>query len=305
MATIRPKSLSEFIGQERQKSLLSLRMKAARMQSTTLPHILIHGPAGFGKTTLANIIASEMEVELLHILCPEVSDASEIPMKILENPGKYVFLDEVHRLRAKLQESLYILLEDFKIDYRGVLLDIPDFCMISATTEVGSLLRPMRDRYPIVLSLGEYSQDNLIDMVKWYASQLNSSISDTAAQVIAVVCKGTPRAVTRILMACNDMRVVEEAEYISEGIVRDTLDLMNINNKGLDEDDRKYLQTLIVSFDGGPAGVDALSLATDINKFTIIETIEPYLMKIGYIQRTPTGRRVTEKGMMELVQVLG
>lgn len=302
--SLRPKLLSDYVGQEKIKSKLKVYMDAAKMRGESLDHVLFYGPPGLGKTTLATIIANEMDVNIKITSGPAIEKPGEMAA-ILNNlqEGDVLFVDEIHRLNRQVEEVLYPAMEDYSIDVvigkdtaaRSIRLDLPKFTLVGATTRVGMLSAPLRDRFGVVERLQYYEVGELEQIVTRSAKLFKTEIEQEGATEIARRSRGTPRLANRLLKRVRDFAQVRYDGNISKMVVDETLDLLEVDKLGLDHLDRGILMTMIEKFSGGPVGLDTLAASLGEDRGTIEEVYEPYLLQEGLILRTPRGRVVTER----------
>ncbi len=300
---IRPKSLEDYLGQRVVREQMEIFLAAARQRDEPLDHTLIFGPPGLGKTTLASIIAHEMGVALKTTSGPVLEKAGDIAalMTNLE-PGDVLFIDEIHRLSPYVEEILYPAMEDYQLDImigegpaaRSIKLDLPPFTLVGATTRAGLLTSPLRDRFGIVQRLEFYEVDDLAKIVARSAKLLEIPVDDAGAMEMARRARGTPRIANGLLRRVRDYAEVKSDGRITESIAQQALDMLNVDQLGLDHLDRRLLLMLIEKFEGGPVGVDSLAAALSEERGTLEDVLEPYLIQQGYLLRTPRGRMVTQ-----------
>lgn len=300
---LRPQLLKDYIGQQKVKETLSIYIEAARQREEPLDHVLFYGPPGLGKTTLAGIIANEMGVKMKVTSGPVIEKPGEIAA-ILNNlsEGDVLFIDEIHRLNRQVEEVLYPAMEDFAIDIvigkgaaaRSIRLDLPKFTLVGATTRAGLLTAPLRDRFGVVSRLEFYSTQDLMTIIRRSAEVLHVKIDERGAEELARRSRGTPRLANRLLKRVRDYAQVCHDGVITLQVANEALDLLDVDKYGLDQSDRNILLTMMNKFRGGPVGLDTLAAALGEDSGTLEEVYEPYLIKNGFIQRTPRGRVVTE-----------
>ncbi|ADU29754.1 Holliday junction DNA helicase RuvB [Evansella cellulosilytica DSM 2522] len=301
--SLRPQTLTQYIGQENVKNNLNVFIEAAKMREETLDHVLLYGPPGLGKTTLSMIIANEMNVQLRTTSGPAIERPGDLAaiLTALE-PGDVLFIDEIHRLNRSVEEVLYPAMEDFCLDIvigkgpsaRSVRLDLPPFTLVGATTRAGMLSAPLRDRFGVVSRLQYYTHEELTEIVERTALVMNVEIDHEAAIEIARRSRGTPRIANRLLRRVRDFAQVKGDNTIKLDVTQHALQLLQVDKLGLDEIDHKLLRNIVEKFRGGPVGLDTIAATIGEESHTIEDVYEPYLLQIGFLQRTPRGRMVTD-----------
>ncbi|MFB3160673.1 Holliday junction branch migration DNA helicase RuvB [Neobacillus sp. 179-J 1A1 HS] len=301
--SLRPQTLKQYIGQDQVKKSLEIFIEAARLRKETLDHVLLYGPPGLGKTTLAVIIANEMGVNIRTTSGPAIERPGDLAaiLTALE-PGDVLFIDEIHRLPRQIEEVLYPAMEDFCLDIvigkgpsaRSVRLDLPPFTLVGATTRAGSLSAPLRDRFGVLSRLEYYKEDQLKNIVLRTADLFETKIDDQSAAEIARRARGTPRIANRLLRRVRDFAQVKGNGEIDITLARESLELLQVDKLGLDHIDHKLLKGIIERFRGGPVGLDTIAASIGEESETIEDVYEPYLLQIGFLQRTPRGRVVTD-----------
>ncbi|MDI6781380.1 MAG: Holliday junction branch migration DNA helicase RuvB [bacterium] len=301
--SLRPGGFSDFIGQSKLKENLEVFIQAATARGDSLDHILFYGPPGLGKTTLSNIIASELGVNIKSIAAPVLERPGDLAAILTDlSPFDVLFIDEIHRLNRMTEELLYLAMEDFKLDIligngpsaKNVRIDLPKFTLVGATTRAGQLTSPLRDRFGIVNRMDFYTQEEMQQIVKRAAGILCVQIDEFGIEEIARRSRGTPRISNRLLKRIRDFAQVKGDGKITKEITCLGLDALEVDEYGLDAMDRKIMETLIDKFRGGPVGLNTLTIAVSEETITVEDVYEPYLVKIGFLERTPRGRKATE-----------
>ena len=308
-SSIRPLVLDEYIGQSEVKENIHVFIEAAKMRNETLDHVLLYGPPGLGKTTLAYIIAREMGVNIKTASGPSIEKSGDLAaiLSTLE-PGDVLFIDEIHRMPRYIEEILYPAMEDFTLDIiigsegnsRNIKIDLPPFTLVGATTRAGDLSSPLRDRFGIVSKLKFYTDDELSAIVKRTSRVLKMDITDEAALELAKRSRGTPRIANRLFKRVRDFALVDKKEIIDLEVMKKALDRLKVDKGGLDEADHQLLRAIIERFNGGPVGIEALASSIGEEVSTIEDVMEPYLLQEGYLKRTSRGRCVTPKAYEQL-----
>lgn len=306
---LRPLKLHEFIGQQKLKENASIFVKSALQRKEPLDHVLLYGPPGLGKTTLAQIIANELGSNFKSTAGPILAKAGDLAAIITSlNENDVLFIDEIHRLNISVEEILYSAMEDFKLDImigegpaaRSIKIDLPKFTLIGATTRIGLISNPLRDRFNIPFRLEFYNNDELQEIISRAALIIKSNITFEGAKTLAGRCRGTPRIALRLLKRVRDFALFYSSNIIDEKIVNIALDELDVDKLGLDSGDRKYLSFIADNYAGGPVGIETIAAGLAEQKDNIEETIEPFLIQLGLIQRTPRGRMLTPQALAHL-----
>lgn len=310
--SLRPQKLSQYIGQKKVKEVLKIFIESAKMRNQPLDHVLLSGPPGLGKTTLAGIISNEMDVNIRVTSGPAIERPGDLAAILTNlNENDVLFIDEIHRLNKSVEEIMYPALEDYALDIiigkgpsaRSIRLDLPKFTLIGATTRAGMLASPLRDRFGVLCTLDLYNSNDLKEIILRSAGIIGVGIDNDGAEEIARRSRGTPRIANRLLKRVRDYAIVKGDGIINKSISDAALKMLEIDEIGLDKLDRRILNTIIDYYKGGPVGLDTLAASIGEEKVTIEDVYEPYLLQIGYLNRTPRGRTVTELGYKHVNKV--
>ncbi len=309
LRALRPQTLEEFVGQDGVKRRLRIYIQAAKTRGEPLDHVLLLSPPGLGKTTLAHIVAHAMGAKIKISSGPAIERPGDLAAILTRlNGGDILFIDEIHRLRRPVEEVLYPAMEDYKLDIvlgegphaRSIRLDLAPFTLVGATTREGLLTSPLRDRFEVTFRMGFYSPEELADIVRRGAQRLGVEAAEEGAWELASRARGTPRIALRLLRRARDVAQVEGAARVDRDLARRTLNILGIDEQGLDSADRNLLQVLVERFGGGPVGLETLAAALGEDKDTLVEVYEPYLISRGFIRRTPQGRAATDRAREHL-----